>query len=244
MIKLIGVAKSFNHQNVIDNFSLDISSEEIHILLGASGSGKTTLLRMIGGLSHPDAGEIFLGEELIKEIPPRERTKKMAYITQEGGLFPHLTAKDNILLPMIIRKIPLEEALIKCKELCDLVSMKEGMLRKFPQELSGGQRQRVSLMRGLVLDPQVVLMDEPLSALDPIVRASLQQELRQIFKSLKKTVVMVTHDIHEASYMGDRISLLKGGRIIQTSPFKEMYHAPKDPYVKEFLQAQIPMEVE
>jgi osmoprotectant transport system ATP-binding protein len=243
MIDIQGVSKSFEGQVVINHFDLTIERGEIHVLLGASGSGKTTLLRMIGGVTEPDSGEIILQGKNINLLETRERTTRMAYITQEGGLFPHLCAEDNILLPAKVRRLDKLQIQKKLSKLAMMVDLDLSFLEKFPHELSGGQRQRVSLMRGLILDPEIVLLDEPLSALDPIVRASLQRELRDIFKKLDKTVVMVTHDIQEAAFLGDRITLLNEGRVVQTSNFKELYHNPKDPFVHEFLRAQIPMEI-
>lgn len=243
MIEIQGVSKSFAGQEVIKRISLTIKRGEIHILLGASGSGKTTMLRMIGGVTSPDSGHIFLQGKNIYSLETRERTTRMAYITQEGGLFPHLSAEDNILLPTKVRGMDKKECLKKLQKLAQMVDLELSFLEKFPHELSGGQRQRVALMRGLILDPEIVLLDEPLSALDPIVRASLQKELKEIFKKLDKTVIMVTHDIQEAAFLGDRITLLNEGRVVQTSGFKELYHEPKDPFVHEFLRAQIPMEV-
>lgn len=243
MIDIKNIRKSFSDQVVIENFSLTIHSGEIHVLLGASGCGKTTLLRMIGGLEPTDSGTVLIKGECIHDLDNRHRTTHLAYCTQEGGLFPHLSNRDNILLPAIIRKS--EKSVIKERldRLVKMVDLDIGQLDKFPHELSGGQRQRVSLMRGLILDPEVVLLDEPLSALDPIVRASLQRELRSIFKELKKTVIVVTHDLQEASFLGDRITLLNGGRIVQTGSFGELFNNAVDPFVHEFMRAQIPMEM-
>lgn len=243
MIEIQGISKSFADQEIINDFSLSIERGEIHILLGASGSGKTTLLRMIGGVTSPNKGKILLQGRSIDSLEVRERTTRLAYITQEGGLFPHLSAEDNILLPTKVRGLNKKECLKKLQKLAQMVDLELSFLEKYPHELSGGQRQRVALMRGLILEPEIVLLDEPLSALDPIVRASLQKELKDIFRKLDKTVIMVTHDIQEAAFLGDRITLLNEGRIVQTSNFKELYHQPKDPFVHEFLRAQIPMEV-
>lgn len=243
MIDIQSVEKSFGSQKVISNFNLTIFKGEIHILLGASGSGKTTLLRMIGGLTSPDLGKITIQGKDVLDLNQRERTTRLAYITQEGGLFPHLTARENILLPAKVRKIENSVQKKRLEKLSHMVDLEFSFLDKYPQQLSGGQRQRVALMRGLILEPEIVLLDEPLSALDPIVRASLQRELKDIFLKLDKTVIMVTHDIQEASFLGSRITLLNQGRAVQTSSFKELFHQPKDPFVKEFLQAQIPMEI-
>ncbi len=241
MIEIKNVKKSFGDQVVIEKFSLEVNRGEIHILLGASGSGKTTLLRMIGGLTHCDEGSVLVMGKDVADYGQRERTTKLAYITQEGGLFPHLNAEENILLPARVRHKDLSPYKKRMQKLSQMVDLELTFLQKHPHELSGGQRQRVALMRGLILDPEIVLLDEPLSALDPIVRSSLQQELKAIFKDLKKTVIMVTHDIQEASFLGDAITLLNQGRAIQTSTFQELYHHPNDPFVHEFLRAQIPL---
>jgi osmoprotectant transport system ATP-binding protein len=241
MITIDGVRKSFGQTCVISHFSLEIPTGQTHILLGASGSGKTTLLRMIGGLTLPDEGRILLDQSPVNTLEPRERTTRLSDITQEGGLFPHLSALDNILLPARLRKKEKSEVLREVYELCEMVHLEKSLLDRLPQELSGGQRQRVSLVRGLILKPEVLLLDEPLSALDPIVRSSLQQELKTIFKSLKKTVIMVTHDIQEASFLGDEITLLNKGYAVQTSSFEELYHRPKENYVTDFLTAQLPV---
>jgi osmoprotectant transport system ATP-binding protein len=243
MINIQNVQKSFGKQVVIENFSLSIQTGEIHVLLGASGSGKTTLLRMIGGLEPTDKGVIDVNGKRIFGLDKRERTSRLAYCTQEGGLFPHLTNRENILLPARVRKLEQKVIVKRMESLLHMVDLDIASLDKFPHELSGGQRQRVSLMRGLILDPEVVLLDEPLSALDPIVRSSLQRQLKSIFKELRKTVVVVTHDLQEASFLGDRITLLNGGRVVQTGSFSDLFHNAADPFVHEFVRAQIPMEI-
>jgi len=239
MINIKNVQKRFGQQVVIENFSLTIGSGEIHVLLGASGSGKTTLLRMIGGLETTDLGEVDIDGQAVHLLDKRSRTTTLSYC----GLFPHLTNKANILLPAMVRKIDKQSQKERLERLMRMVDLDFICLEKFPHELSGGQRQRVSLMRALILDPQVVLLDEPLSALDPIVRASLQRQLKDIFKELKKTVIVVTHDLREASFLGDRITLLNEGRVVQTGSFSELFHNAADPFVHEFVRAQIPMEI-
>ena len=243
MIKIESIHKSFGAIKVIENFNLQVEKGEVHILLGASGSGKTTLLRIIGGIERPDQGNVTIEGLDTSKMGARERTTKLSYVTQEGGLFPHLSARQNIILPATIRKKDLSQINRKLEKLCTMVNLDFSFLDKYPHQLSGGQRQRVALMRGLILDPEIVLLDEPLSALDPIVRLSLQKELKQIFSALSKTVIMVTHDIQEASFLGTKVTLLNQGRAVQTGAFKELYKNPNDPFVKEFLQAQVPVEM-
>lgn len=243
MIKIESIHKSFGAIKVIENFNLQVEKGEVHILLGASGSGKTTLLRIIGGIERPDQGNVTIEGLDTSKMGARERTTKLSYVTQEGGLFPHLSARQNIILPATIRKKDLSQINRKLEKLCTMVNLDFSFLDKYPHQLSGGQRQRVALVRGLILDPEIVLLDEPLSALDPIVRLSLQKELKQIFSALNKTVIMVTHDIQEASFLGTKVTLLNQGRAVQTGVFKELYKNPNDPFVKEFLQAQIPVEM-
>lgn len=243
MISVEKVRKSFGEQVVIEDFSLDIPQGELHVLLGASGSGKTTLLRMIGGLVSPDSGQVLVNGKDVLALEKRDRTTRLSYCTQEGGLFPHMSCRSNILLPAKVRKMNMNEVTKRMEMLMHMVDLDFLTLDKYPKELSGGQRQRVSLMRGLILDPEVVLLDEPLSALDPIVRASLQKQLKAIFSELNKTVILVTHDLQEASFLGDRITLLNEGRVVQTGTFGNLFHNAVDPFVHEFVRAQIPMEI-
>ena len=166
MIKIESIHKSFGAIKVIENFNLQVEKGEVHILLGASGSGKTTLLRIIGGIERPDQGNVTIEGLDTSKMGARERTTKLSYVTQEGGLFPHLSARQNIILPATIRKKDLSQINRKLEKLCTMVNLDFSFLDKYPHQLSGGQRQRVALMRGLILDPEIVLLDEPLSALD------------------------------------------------------------------------------
>jgi osmoprotectant transport system ATP-binding protein len=162
----------------------------------------------------------------------------MGYVIQEGGLFPHLTVRDNV--TVMARYLRRDASWIdyRISELAQLARLPEEMMSRFPAELSGGQRQRVSLMRALMLDPDLLLLDEPLGALDPMIRYQLQQELKTIFAQLGKTVVMVTHDIAEAAFFGHTLVLMRDGRIVQTGPFKELAQSPAEPFVEEFITAQ------
>jgi len=162
----------------------------------------------------------------------------MGYVIQEGGLFPHLSVRDNV--TVMARYLRRDASWIDCRlnELAQLVRLPEEMLKRFPAQLSGGQRQRVSLMRALMLDPDLLLLDEPLGALDPMIRYELQQELKAIFSQLGKTVIMVTHDIAEAAFFGQTLVLMRDGHIVQAGPFKELAQTPVEPFVEQFITAQ------
>jgi osmoprotectant transport system ATP-binding protein len=202
------------------------------VLLGPSGCGKSTLLRLLMGLLMPDAGDItFDGAPL--SLAARRR---IGYVIQDGGLFPHLTAVENVRLPA--RRAPRETLDARIATLAELVQLPTALLARYPLELSGGQRQRVSLMRALVLDPEALLLDEPFGALDPIIRAELQQDLGRIARTLQKTIVMVTHDLGDAATLGDDVILMRAGRVVQRGPLRELVHTPADPFVTQFIEAQ------
>ncbi len=222
---------------------LDLAVEEGRTLalIGPSGSGKSTALRLMMGLLAPDAGQArFRGDP----IRPDDwvRRQRMGYVVQGGGLFPHLTAAGNVAL--VARTLGWTEGRVaeRLGALARLVRMPQELLSRYPAELSGGQAQRVSLMRALALEPDVLLLDEPLGALDPITRSELQQDLRAIFASLGKTVVLVTHDLGEAAFFAHRLVLLREGRIAQQGPFAELRDAPADSFVARFVRAQQPAE--
>ncbi len=186
----------------------------------------------------PSSGRILFDGEPLSEANLIQIRRRMGYVIQDGGLFPHLTARQNVMLmPNHLRR-DASEMSERLRELCELTRFPEDGLKRYPVELSGGQRQRVSLMRALMLKPDVLLLDEPLAALDPLVRASLQTELKQIFQSLNQTVIMVTHDMAEAAYLADTIVLLEAGRIVQQGTFDEMRERPAAPFVSEFISAQ------
>jgi osmoprotectant transport system ATP-binding protein len=167
-----------------------------------------------------------------------ELRRRMGYVIQEGGLFPHLTARENILLlPRHLRR-PEEETRTRLVELCGLTRLPEETLARYPVELSGGQRQRVSLIRALMLRPEVLLLDEPLAALDPMVRATLQNELKAIFQHLRQTVILVTHELAEAAYLGDQIILLRQGQVVQAGSFDDLRDHPAERFVSDFISAQ------
>jgi osmoprotectant transport system ATP-binding protein len=209
MFQLRRVVKRYDDRFAVE-LDLDIARGATTVLIGPSGCGKSTVLRLLIGLVRPDAGEVwFDGRPLDADL--RAARRRMGYVIQEGGLFPHLTVAANVALPA--RAQPRREARSRVRELALLVRLPEALLERYPHELSGGQRQRVSLMRALMLDPEVLLLDEPFGALDPVVRAELQQDLRHIVRTLDKTTVLVTHDLAEAAVLADEVVILNEGRI-------------------------------
>ena len=238
MLELHAISKSFGDAPALDGIDLVIPGGRTTVLIGPSGSGKSTLLRLMIGLIRPDRGTIrFDADEVTPASAPRLR-RRMGYVIQSGGLFPHLTARGNVAL--MARYLGWDAARVaeRLDALVALTRFPADGLDRFPAQLSGGQRQRVGLLRALMLDPDVLLLDEPLGALDPIIRRDLQTELKEIFATLGKTVVLVTHDIGEAGYFGDLIVLLQAGRIVQQGAFAELLDRPADAFVERFITAQ------
>jgi osmoprotectant transport system ATP-binding protein len=190
------------------------------------------------GLIVPDTGTVRIGGTDLNADNVALERRKMGYVVQDGGLFPHLTARANVTL--VARYLGWKESQQEERlgQLAALSQVPEDALDRFPVQLSGGQRQRVSLMRALFLDPDLVLLDEPLAALDPVIRSELQEDLRRIFRSLGKSVVLVTHDLMEAAVFGDQIVLLREGRLIQKGTLRELFQQPADPFVTQFINAQ------
>lgn len=238
MVSLEGVSKSFEGRPVIHRTSLRIGARERVALIGPSGCGKSTLLRMILGLVAPDTGTVMVGKVQVTETTAREVRRRIGYVIQDGGLFPHLTAEDNVTLVARLGAMPTERMRARVDELSELAGLPKALLARYPRALSGGERQRVGLMRALMLDPDVLLLDEPLGALDPIIRARLQEDLRTAFQSLGKSVVIVTHDMGEAAYLADSIAVMRDGRIVQQGGVRDLIDHPADPFVTEFVGAQ------
>lgn len=238
MLALSNITKSFDHVTALDSFSLDVRNNETTILIGPSGCGKSTVLRLMIGLVQPDEGVVKFDNE---QVDPRRASgvrRRMGYVIQDGGLFPNLTAKGNVVLMAEFLGWPSGKIENRLNELIELTQFPDSGINRYPAELSGGQQQRIGLMRALMLDPDVLLLDEPLGALDPMVRFDLQTELRNIFKKLRKTVVMVTHDLSEAAYFGDTIVLMREGRIVQKGNLKSLMESPIDSFVSRFINAQ------
>ncbi len=238
LVQLIGVSKHFGDAAAVHEIDLSIETGKTTVLIGPSGCGKSTLLRLIIGLLEPDSGEIrFDGAQLHADKIDVIR-RRVGYVIQEGGLFPHLTARGNVLLMARHLGRAENEMLSRLSELCSLTRFPANLLDRYPLELSGGQRQRVSLMRALMLSPELLLLDEPLGALDPLVRAALQKDLKEIFARLNQTALLVTHDLAEAAYLGDEIVLMNEGRIVQQGSLKDLQQNPANAFVTEFINAQ------
>lgn len=234
---LSGVTHVFGTVRAIDDLTLDFERGRTTILIGSSGSGKSTALRLLIGLEWPQRGEVRCDGEPLRRERILELRRHVGYVIQEGGLFPHLSVLGNLgLLPRHLGWNRLRVA-ERAGELVEMVHLHPDLLGRFPAELSGGQRQRVALMRALMLDPPALLLDEPLGALDPLVRHELQEELREIFRRLGKTVVMVTHDLAEAAFFGSRLVLMRSGRIVQDGSLDDFRRAPADGFVRDFLAA-------
>jgi len=243
MLILSSVSKRYNDTMVLAPTDLQVPAGETTVLIGPSGCGKSTLLRLIVGLIQPNTGNVTLGEIKLEPTNLLDMRQRMGYVIQEGGLFPHLTVRDNVTVMARYLRRDADWIAHRLAELAQLVRLPLNLMRRFPAELSGGQRQRVSLMRALMLDPELLLLDEPLGALDPMIRYELQQELKSIFAKLGKTVVLVTHDIAEAAFFGHTLVLMREGRIVQTGPFKALARTPAESFVTQFINAQRePME--
>jgi osmoprotectant transport system ATP-binding protein len=237
MLEVRGVIKRYGDATALGPIDLTFAPGTT-ALIGPSGCGKSTLLRVLIGLVRPDAGEVRFDGAPLTEANLAAVRQRIGYVIQDGGLFPHLTAADNVAL--LATQLGWAAARVQERraELARLVRLDEAALARFPQELSGGQRQRVSLMRALMLDPDVLLLDEPMGALDPMIRADLQADLKEIFTRLGKIVVLVTHDLAEAGLLSQRIALLRDGQIVQLGPLAAFYQAPGDPFVTRFVRAQ------
>ena len=237
VIALEGVTKRFGARLVLAPTSLTVASGAALALVGPSGSGKSTLLRVIVGLVTPDAGTVVVAGVRLRAATATAVRRHVGYVIQEGGLFPHLTARDNVTLLARHLGWPAARLRDRVDVLTSLVHVEAGLLARFPSQLSGGERQRVGIMRALMLDPPVLLLDEPLGALDPIVRAQLRRDLKRIFSELRKTVVVVTHDIAEAAHLGDEIAVMRDGHIVQRGDLRALTEAPAEAFVREFVDA-------
>jgi osmoprotectant transport system ATP-binding protein len=245
VFELEGVSKRFGTTQALYPVELRLPAGRTTVLLGPSGCGKSTLLRLMNGLLRPDTGRVlFAGQPMpLEEEAVLAARQRMGYALQGGGLFPHLTAGQNVAL--MARHLRWPEARIRARldALVELTRFPAEALERFASQLSGGQRQRVGLMRALMLEPDVLLLDEPLGALDPMVRSELQADLREIFARLGKTVVLVTHDLGEAAFLGQHVVLLRDGRVVQQGTLAELEAQPADPFVTRFIQAQrLPLE--
>jgi len=238
MILLHNVTKYYSTVSAIDHVTMEIPSGQTTVLIGPSGCGKSTLLRLMIGLITPDSGRITALDLPLDAEHLTDLRRRVGYVIQDGGLFPNMNAWENITI--MARYLNWEPGRIqrRVEMLSGLTKINTPELQRFPSQLSGGQRQRVSLMRALMLNPEILLLDEPLGSLDPLIRYDLQEDLKNIFSSLNKTVVMVTRDLAEASFFADRIVLMHAGRIVQHGLLEDFVHRPAEPFVQTFIRAQ------
>ncbi|MBF4563002.1 ATP-binding cassette domain-containing protein [Microbacterium sp. VKM Ac-2870] len=236
-IEFRSVTKRFpDGTTAVDDFSLVLPAHKTTVLVGSSGCGKTTLLRMINRLIEPTSGEITIDGESIGDRDPVQLRRGIGYVLQNAGLLPHFSVIDNVATVPVLNGVPKKQARARALELLDIVGLDRALADRYPRQLSGGQQQRVGVARGLAADPNILLMDEPFGAVDPIVRKELQTETRRLQRDLDKTVVFVTHDIDEAFLLGDQVVILeKGAHIAQVGTPDEIIENPASDFVAEFV---------
>ncbi len=240
MIALEGVEKAYvvssgERRRALGPVTLTVAAGQRLAVVGPSGCGKSTLVRIVLGLLRPDRGRVLVDGQEVDDASKRGIRRRIGYVVQDGGLFPHLTAEDNVTL--VARHLRWGGARIEARVrlLAEMTALDRAALGRWPLELSGGQRQRVGVMRALMLEPDVLLMDEPLGALDPVTRRRLRGELLAVFRATQKTVMIVTHDIEEAAQLADEAVVLRTGTIVQRGTVDAMARAPADAFVRELL---------
>ncbi|RJN32900.1 ABC transporter ATP-binding protein [Nesterenkonia natronophila] len=236
-IEFRNVTKTYPDGTVaVDNFSLHVPSHTCTVLLGSSGCGKSTLLRMVNRMVDPTSGAVLIDDDDVATTEPVALRRRIGYVMQDSGLLPHRRVVDNIATVPRLNGASKAEAHRRANELMEIVGLDAAMARRYPRQLSGGQQQRVGVARGLAGDPNILLMDEPFGAVDPLVRVELQRELQRIQTELRKTIIFVTHDIDEALTLGDQIVVLKkGGEVAQIGKPQEIVEAPANDFVAQFL---------
>ena len=235
MTQFINVSKAYKEHNVIENINLEINKGELVVLIGPSGCGKTTILKMINRLIEPSDGQIKINGTDIEAQDPIELRRNIGYVIQQTGLFIHMTVRENIEIIPRLAKMPVSEIVDRTVKLMETVGLPEEFLDRYPNHLSGGQQQRVGVARAFAMNPDIILMDEPFSALDPLTRSQLQDELVSLQSKLHKTIVFVTHDMDEAVKIADRICILQGGRILQYDTPENILKNPAHGFVSEFV---------
>jgi osmoprotectant transport system ATP-binding protein len=220
----------------VDDVSVQVAAGELCVLIGPSGSGKTTAMRMINRLETPSEGRVTVRGHDVSSMDAVELRRTIGYVIQQGGLFPHFTIVDNVAIVPRLLGWPREKRRARARELLELVGLPpEQFADRYPRQLSGGQQQRVGVARALAADPPIVLMDEPFGAVDPVTRKGLQRELRRVQAEVRKTIVFVTHDISEAFLLGDRVVLMRDGRVVQNGAPADLLRRPADPFVTDFI---------
>jgi len=240
LIEFRSVSKRFPDGTLaVEDFSLVLPSRKTTVFVGSSGCGKTTLLRMINRMVEPTSGDVEIDGESVLGKNPVALRRSIGYVMQNSGLMPHFSVIDNVSTVLRLNGTPKKQAHERARELLDTVGLDRALADRYPSQLSGGQQQRVGVARGLAADPNILLMDEPFGAVDPIVRADLQQELIRLQRDLDKTVVFVTHDIDEAFLLGDQVVILdKGARVVQVGSPSEIIENPADDFVSAFIGAE------
>lgn len=235
MIEFQNVYKSYKDKKILENINLVIEDNSIVVLIGESGCGKTTTLKMINRLIEPTKGKIMINGKDIKKTNPIKLRRSIGYVIQQTGLFPHLTIRQNIELISKLEKKEKKMIQEKTMELMKMVGLSEELLDSYPSELSGGQQQRVGIARAFATDPDIILMDEPFSALDPITRSSLQDEVIRLQDKLKKTIIFVTHDMDEAIKLADKIAIMEQGKVVQYDRPEKILKQPVNEFVRNFV---------
>ena len=238
------VTHRYPHAVGAEGVTLRVNAGETVALIGPSGCGKSTLLKLAVGLVWPQQGSVVVAGRELGPDNVLEMRQRIGYVIQSGGLFPHLTGEANVTLAARFLRKDERWMEQRVAELAELVQLPRDALSRFPGDLSGGQRQRVSLMRALMLDPAVLLLDEPLGALDPMVRHGLQEDLRRLFERLGKSVLLVTHDMAEAAFFANHIVLMRAGKIVQRGSYRDLTESPAEEFVRDFVNAQRSLHVE
>lgn len=238
------VSHRYPHAIAVDDVTLQVDAGETVALIGPSGCGKSTLLKLAAGLVWPQQGSVVVTDRQLAPDNVLEIRRRIGYVIQSGGLFPHLSAAANVTLAARFLRKDAQWIEARVTELAELVQLPREALDRFPSNLSGGQRQRVSLMRALMLDPAVLLLDEPLGALDPMVRHGLQEDLHRLFERLGKSVLLVTHDMAEAAFFSRNIVLMREGKIVQRGTYKDLTGSPAEEFVRDFVKAQRSLHIE
>lgn len=238
MIRMEKVSKKFDGAAVLSSLTMDVPTGSTIALLGLSGSGKTTALKLICGLLFPDEGRVEVYDKIVNRENLADIRKKIGYVIQDGGLFPHLTAFANLALVGREAGFSNREIELRVQELSDMTKISTAALNRYPREISGGQRQRIGIMRALFLAPPLLLLDEPFGGLDPITRTGLQEDCKDLFAKMEKTVVLVTHDLYEAGFLAQNILLLNKGRIEQSGSMQDLVNRPATDFVQLFISSQ------